>query len=81
MNKIFIAMTEVNNQIEFNPSTLTTLKQINYIDNLNGQMTTAHPVLDSKTQELFNILIDIKPNNIKYQLYKTNVQTPQGLAS
>ena len=77
MNKIFIAMTEVNNQIEFNPSTLTTLKQINYIDNLNGQMTTAHPVLDSKTQELFNILIDIKPNNIKYQLYKTNVQTPQ----
>lgn len=77
MNNTFIAMTEVNNQIAFNPSTLDTLKQIIYTDNLNGQMTTAHPVLDNKTQELFNILIDIKPNKIKYQIYKTNIQTPQ----
>jgi carotenoid cleavage dioxygenase-like enzyme len=77
INKTFIAMTEVNNQIEFNPATLTTLKPISYTDNLAGQMMTAHPVLDSKKQELFNILIDIKPNKIKYQIYKTNIQTPQ----
>ena len=72
----FIAMT-VNNQIAFNPSTLDTLKQIIYTDNLNGQMTTATPVLDNKTQELFNILIDIKPNKIKYQIYKLIFKLPQ----
>ena len=70
INDKFIAMTEVNNHISFNPTTLTTISKTRYTDNIKGQMTTAHPVYDSATGELFNLLIEIAPRQIKYKIYK-----------
>ncbi|AUR51765.1 carotenoid oxygenase family protein [Aquella oligotrophica] len=66
----FIAMTEVNNNLSVNPISLTTTGKTKYKDSLKGQMTTAHPVYDAKNGELFNLLIEIAPRQIKYKIYK-----------
>lgn len=66
----FIAMTEVNNNMSFNPLSLGTIGKTKYIDTIKGQMTSAHPVYDNETGELFNLLIEIAPRQIKYKIYK-----------
>jgi len=77
INKTFIAMTELDNSIIFNPNTLEAYSKITYTDNLDGQMITAHPIYDDQTKELFNVLIYIAPAKVKYQLYKINTQNSE----
>ncbi|MGE0550512.1 MAG: carotenoid oxygenase family protein [Kofleriaceae bacterium] len=52
-----IAMTESSRHIEFDPATLQTRGEIDYDDELDGQLSTAHPHTDVDAGELYNLLI------------------------
>lgn len=50
----FVAMTETPLPVEFDPETLETLGVVDYHDDLDGQLTTAHPHHDFKRDETLN---------------------------
>jgi beta,beta-carotene 9',10'-dioxygenase len=52
-----IAMTESSRHVEFDPVTLETRGELAYDDELEGQLSTAHPCLDHARDSLFNLLI------------------------
>jgi beta,beta-carotene 9',10'-dioxygenase len=52
-----IAMTESSRHVEFDPVTLETRGELAYEDDLEGQLSTAHPQIDGATGALYNLLI------------------------
>lgn len=67
----FIAMTETTTQIKFNPDSLNSGGFFKYDDNLEGDITTAHPMFDQITKEQFNFCVKISPLKNQYIIYKT----------
>lgn len=65
----FIAMTETTGFNKFNPRNLESMGTFQFSDNIEGQMTLAHPQLDVNTGEIFNINIQIGKTCI-YHVYK-----------
>ncbi len=65
----FLALTETPLPVEFDPKTLESLGVFDFRDNINGQLTTAHPHYDSDSKESFNYITRMgKPSH--YNLYK-----------
>jgi beta,beta-carotene 9',10'-dioxygenase len=52
-----IAMTESARHVEFDPVTLETRGELVYDDELEGQLSTAHPCIDHARDALYNLLI------------------------
>ena len=50
----YIAMTETPMPVEFDPETLETIGHLDYVDELKGHATTAHPHHDRERDELVN---------------------------
>jgi beta,beta-carotene 9',10'-dioxygenase len=72
----YIAMTESNHVIEFNPLDLTTIGAFSYSDKMAWQLGTAHPKTDTTTGEIINVAIHIG-RQIKYHIYKINTHSTQ----
>lgn len=64
-----VALTETTSYVTFNPDTLETLGSINFKDEVHGQTTTAHPQMDFKRGELYNVVINYGRNTY-YTFYK-----------
>ncbi|MBP7860949.1 carotenoid oxygenase family protein [bacterium] len=71
MNQRFLACTETPFVTEFEPAKLETLGHLKLDDNLNGQVSTAHPHFDFATGKLFNFLIEYGPTSV-YKLFSWN---------
>lgn len=52
----YLAMTETPNRVAFDLETLDTLGRFKFIDNIQGQITTVHPHLDFKANEVINYM-------------------------
>ncbi len=64
----YVSLTEVPAPIIFDPETLQTLGTLNYDDQLQGQMTTAHPHVDFHRNEVFGYVTNIARQST-YNLY------------
>ena len=69
LNNHFIALTESNERIAFDPHDLTTKGPFQFQDNLKEHLSTAHPHCDPITKEFINIGIEISHIN-QYHLYQ-----------
>lgn len=65
----FIAMTETNELIKFDPRNLESMGSFHFSDNIQGQTTLAHPHLDVNTGEIININMQIG-KTCQYHVYK-----------
>lgn len=65
----FIAMTENDNSLEFRISDLSTVGHFQYFDNMQYQLTSAHPHLDIASGDTINVAIEIGRFN-KYYIYR-----------
>ncbi|MFN7096572.1 MAG: carotenoid oxygenase family protein [Gammaproteobacteria bacterium] len=65
----YIAMTETSAILSFNANDLQTQGLFTFTDNMQGQMSLAHPQLDITTREMINITTDIG-KDIQYHIYK-----------
>ncbi len=52
-----IAMTETSRHVELDPTTLETIGELRYEDDLEGEVSTAHPHVDAEQQTLINVLV------------------------
>lgn len=52
-----IAMTETSRHLELDPDTLETIGELRYADDLEGEVSTAHPHIDADEQTLINVLV------------------------
>lgn len=64
-----VALTETSRSLTFDKTNLNTLSDFKFNDNLQGQMTLAHPHIDIKTGDIINITTEIG-SKIKYHIYK-----------
>ncbi|MGQ3889406.1 carotenoid oxygenase family protein [Legionella sp. CNM-1927-20] len=69
IDKNYVAMTESKNVVSFDIKDLSTIGKFNFIDKIQGHLTTAHPHFDITTGELINILIEVGKAT-KYHIYK-----------
>jgi carotenoid cleavage dioxygenase-like enzyme len=69
-NKL-LATTEVTSMIEFDRTSLDTVGEFVFNDDLKGQFSCAHPQVDPKTGEQFNFVVNIS-KECKYTIYKTS---------
>lgn len=78
----YVAMTESNEMIAFELNDLQTLGPVRYQDNVQGQVSLAHPHLDIYTGEVINISMEIgktcqyhvftiKPGTMRREIIKT----------
>ncbi|MDF2577240.1 MAG: lignostilbene-alpha,beta-dioxygenase [Chlamydiales bacterium] len=68
----FVALTESPTpHVIFNPDNLDTIGLFTFSDELTGQATSAHPIQDPCTMEIFNYLISYGTKT-KYLIYKIN---------
>lgn len=63
-----VSVTESPKPIAFDPETLCTLGRFKYQDRLNGQITTAHPHLDTQKNTLFSYMTRLGPR-CAYNIY------------
>jgi beta,beta-carotene 9',10'-dioxygenase len=63
------ALTETPIAVRFDPETLATVGVTDYSDDLQGQLTTAHPHRVPGTGDLVNYLLNFGPRNT-YQVYR-----------
>jgi carotenoid cleavage dioxygenase-like enzyme len=52
----YMALAETPIQVEFDPETLKSVGVFNFEERLNGQMTTVHPHIDPRRDEVFNVV-------------------------
>ncbi len=75
-----VALTEAATYVTFDPDTLEVLGPLNFRDKAHGQATTAHPQMDFKRGELYNVLINYGRETY-YSFYKikhgTEVRVPE----
>jgi carotenoid cleavage dioxygenase-like enzyme len=64
-----VAMTETPLAVAFDPETLETVGVVGWHDDLDGQLTTAHPHQDPKTGDLVNYLLKFDRES-QYQIYR-----------
>ena len=64
-----VALTEVPLAVSFDPKTLATAGIAAYRDDLQGQVTTAHPHQDPRTGDLVNYLLSFGRKSF-YQVYR-----------
>ena len=78
----FVALTETFLPIIFNNKTLETNEHFIFEDNLEGQVSTAHPLADAETQETFNYLTHFGKESF-YHIYSLpfNSKTRKLIAS
>ncbi len=69
LDEKFVALTETPIPIEFDPKTLETVGLVDYRDQLEGNLTTAHPHYDNTKDETFNYLTKFSRNS-KYHIYR-----------
>ena len=69
MNGGHVALTEVPIAVRFDRTTLATLDIGGYTDDLDGQLTTAHPHQVPGSGDLVNYLLTFGPTS-EYQLYR-----------
>ncbi|MBS0290035.1 MAG: carotenoid oxygenase family protein [Proteobacteria bacterium] len=78
----YIAMTESNEIIQFDPKTLESKGSFHFSDNITAQSSLAHPHLDVNTGEIINIFLQIGkicqyhickliPGSLKREIIKT----------
>jgi beta,beta-carotene 9',10'-dioxygenase len=65
----FVAQTEVPMPVAFDKDALRTIGVVNYVDQLKGQVTTAHPHHDHELAEAYNYLLNFGPKST-YSAYK-----------
>ena len=70
-----VALTEVPLAVSFDPKTLATAGTAAYLDDLQGQVTTAHPHQSPRTGDLVNYLLSFGRRSF-YQVYR---QSPAGM--
>lgn len=72
----YIAMTETPLPIEFDPHTLETLGVLGYGDEMEGNITTAHPHIDHERGLAINYIIQFSRTSkyILYRIAKDNLQ-------
>lgn len=64
----FVALTATPLPLAFDPHSLQTYDIVEYDDNLEGHVTTAHPCIDPHTGQQFNVLIEYGTTS-NYHLY------------
>src|SRR5262245_56412207 len=69
-----IAMTESSRHVELEPMTLATRGELRYDDDLEGQLSTAHPTLDARRGVLHNLLVKFGVRSV-VQIYKQTIGT------
>lgn len=69
INNEFVVMTEIPNYLSFSKDSLDTIGLFNFQDDLKSQTTTAHPHLDFKTGDFYNISINFSSTS-HYIFYK-----------
>ncbi len=65
----FVALSETNTPISFDPETLETRGHFKFEDGLKGQVSTAHPHFDFTRRESLNYLIDFSARS-HYEIYR-----------
>jgi len=65
----FVALTETPLAVEFDPETLTTAGVLGYQDDLDGQVTTAHPHQAPATGDLVNYILKFGRKS-EYRVYR-----------
>ena len=65
----YVALSETNQPIAFDPVSLETKEHLQFEDKLQGQVSTAHPHLDFSTGESFNYAISMSIKSY-YRIYK-----------
>jgi len=76
----YIAMTEIPMAVQFDPQTLETVGVVDYDDDINGQVTTAHPHYDHKRKMAINYVLNFGPIST-YNFYGTKGSSRQLIAS
>ncbi len=74
LNSSWLALTETCNMVRFSPDSLETLGIARFEDKVSAQITTAHPLIDQKSHEVYNLCISIGPHN-HYLLTSTDWHT------
>lgn len=69
LGRHYVAITESNTAIEFDPITLETVEGYSQSEKTLGQLSVAHPQTDVTTGEIVNVTIEIG-KKIKYHIYK-----------
>ncbi|MGH3751939.1 MAG: carotenoid oxygenase family protein [Pseudonocardiaceae bacterium] len=69
MNGGYVALTEMPLAVQFDPDTLETLGVTGYHDQLDGQLTTAHPHQQPGTNNLINYVLKFGPRS-EYRIYR-----------
>lgn len=80
LDEKFVALTETPIPIEFDPKTLETVGLVDYRDQLQGNLTTAHPHYDQSKDETFNYLTKFSRNS-KYYIYKKQTGKERSIIS
>lgn len=70
LDEHYVALTESQHLLAFNPVELNTLGVFQFNDNLKGQLSTAHPQIDKSSHAYINILIQIG-RAFDYHIYQT----------
>jgi beta,beta-carotene 9',10'-dioxygenase len=63
MGKTWLAMTETASLIRFDPKTLDTIGKFKFEDRIAAQITTAHPLRDPNTGDVFNFHIHLSASH------------------
>ena len=71
-----VAVTETPNPVAFDPTTLQTIGDFEYTDNLAGQTTTAHPHFDFKRNQTISYQIQFGRRSA-YAIYSIDAGTKQ----
>jgi beta,beta-carotene 9',10'-dioxygenase len=69
-----IAMTESSRHVEVDPMTLDTRGELRYDDELDGQVSTAHPTFDTRRGVLHNLLVRFGARSV-VQIYEQRLGT------
>lgn len=69
-----IAMTESRRHVELDPLTLETIGELRYEDELEGELSTAHPHIDAERGTLCNLLVHFGRHSV-VQIYELALGT------
>jgi len=72
----FVAMTETPMPIVLDEETLETLGHFGYRDDLDGDLTTAHPLRDPWRGEIYNYVVELGRSST-YHVYRQPVDSPR----